>query len=248
MTAEVDVPAVGRVKKQWVIASGALVAGIVGVAWWRRRQTAAAAAAVPVVDPTTGTNSRNPTYSNPNPVVSPDSTAQLPPANDQEWTQRVMAALNWFEPGFLGDVLGKYLGRQPLTVEEAAVVRVAWAVSGKPPSNTQIVLATTGSTPGTTPPPDTSVKPPSPPTGMRAVVWGTNYIYFDWAPTPGATSYVVIEPNGSERKTAGPSAMFGGAMGGDLKGSYTLKVAAVNSAGQSAFSTYGPVALTGGTH
>jgi hypothetical protein len=150
VSATIDVPEVGPVDKTWVLAGGGIVAGIVGVAWWRHRQ--ANQTGPLVADPTTGTDSTNPTYTNPNPVVSPDSTAQLPPTTDPEWSARVMAALNWLEPGYLGDILGKYLARQPLSLEEAAVVRAAWAVVGKPPSGMPIVLSTTGSTPGTPPP------------------------------------------------------------------------------------------------
>lgn len=160
MTTTIDVPEVGPVDKTWVLAGGGIIAGIVGVAWYRHRQ--ANQAAPLVADPTTGTNSTNPTYTNPNPVMSPDSTALLPPTTDPEWSSRVMAALNWLEPGYLGDILGKYLARQPLSLEEAAVVRAAWAVVGKPPSNLPIVLSTAGSTPGTPAPTPAPTPDPGP--------------------------------------------------------------------------------------
>jgi hypothetical protein len=195
---DVDVPAVGRVDQKWVIVGGTAVAVIVGVAWWRHRQ--AAASAVPVVDPATGTDSTDPTYHNPNPVTSgAGSDAQLPPANDQEWTARVMASLSWFEPGYLGNILGKYLGRQPLSLEEAAVVRVAWATDGKPPSNTPIVLSTDTSTPGggttTPPPPEGKLSAPTGlygGSGMFNRVNGklvNNYIDWGWQPVDGADHY-----------------------------------------------------------
>lgn len=191
---DVDVPAVGRVDQRWVVAGIAVVAGIVGVAWWRRRSAAAAA---PTVDPTTGTDSTDPTYHNPNPVVTgSDSTAQLPPANDQEWSQRVVAALNWLEPGYLGGVLGKYLARQELSLDEAAIVRMAWAFEGKPPSGVPIILATSGgSTPGTPPPPVGKLAAPTGlygGSGMFNRLNGqlvNNYIDWGWQPVDGADHY-----------------------------------------------------------
>ena len=54
------------------------------------------------------------------------------------------------DPSFVSGVLGKYLSSQPLTSDEANVVRMAWAFSGKPPQgpNTFTLATSGGSTPG----------------------------------------------------------------------------------------------------
>jgi hypothetical protein len=239
---DVDVPAVGRVDRQWVVAGVAVTAGIVGVAWWRHRQAATSAA--PTVDPTTGTDSTNPTYTNPNPVVSSDTGGQLPPANNQEWSQRALDKLSWFESGYLGDILGKYLGRQPLSLEEAAVVRTVWAIIGHPPQDVPIILATSGgSTPGTPPPPSGGgTSKPGAVTGLHASSGAfntppggglsNNYIDASWNAVTGATSYDVLEesPYGRTPHTAtGTGIRITGLAAPDT--THRITVTARNSAG-----------------
>lgn len=168
---EIDVPLVGRVERKWVIAGGLTAVGI--AAWWylsgRSRKAAADAAAI---DPLTGLpysaeqGTGTGGYVNPNPVQSViDGTGGRITTN-AEWAAAVTEALGnlGIDPNYLAGVLGKYLGRQPLTLTEAATVRTAWAYKGKPPEGPDSFTLETGggSTPGggggTTPPP-----PPPPP-------------------------------------------------------------------------------------
>lgn len=149
MADTVDVPQVGPVKRQWLYVGGALVVGIVGYAWWRRSQAAGL-----VVDPATGSLGGGP-YANPNPDASGSDLVDTPggpPTTNEEWTQRVVEDLGAIgtDPGFVAATLGKYLGRQQLTTDEATLVRTAWAYRGRPPVNPpEIIPATSGSTPGT---------------------------------------------------------------------------------------------------
>lgn len=155
--ADVELPGIGRVNRQWVVAGGAVVITIVGVAWWRSRSSGQVEV---VPDSTTGSDTGSNEYSNPNPVYSDSGTsALLAPTTDAEWAQRVTDKLTWFEPGYLSAILGKYLARQTLTTAEAEVVRTAWAYLGHPPGNQQILPVTTASTPGTTTPDPAPVTP-----------------------------------------------------------------------------------------
>lgn len=195
MAESVDLPAIGNVKKEYIYGGVALVAGIVGFAWWKRRTAPATPAYA--ADPTNGTDSVNPNYRNPNPTYtsSPD-TAKLPPTTDQEWSQRVLASLNWLEPGYLGGILGKYLGSQGLTLEEQAVVRAAWAIEGRPPSNKPIIADTGSGTPGGTP---GTVNPPlTAPGNVNVTISGTRATA-SWPSVPGAEWYVIFyrTPHGS---------------------------------------------------
>jgi hypothetical protein len=126
--AEVKVPGVGAVDQKWVYGGAALVMGIVVYAWFKRSQ-ASAVAEVPVQAPVDE-------FDNPNPVRSVvDLTNPEEIRTNTQWTAKVTAELGnlGFDSTYLATILGKYLGRQALTLEEQAVIRVAWAYAGKPP-------------------------------------------------------------------------------------------------------------------
>lgn len=157
MSAEVELPAVGKVQRKWVIAGGA-VAVVIAAWWWMRRGDQAEAAAVAqeaqyANDAITGTIGAS-GYSNPNPgAVGYDSvdtgTNEIDTA--PEWSNQVTGILSelGYEPGFVASTLGKYLSSQPLTAEEANLVQTAWAYAGKPPGGpSTFTLAGGGSTPG----------------------------------------------------------------------------------------------------
>lgn len=147
MAEQVELPAVGKVKREYVFAGVAVVAAIVGYAYYRRRSNATAS--VPVADPTTGSTTGGNTYSNPDPqYTDTGNSADKPPTTNEAWASRVMDKMSWLEPAYLSDVLGKYLGRQSLSVTEAAIVRSAWAIVGHPPQDVPLILSTGGGTPG----------------------------------------------------------------------------------------------------
>lgn len=229
MASDVDVPAVGRVDKKWVYAGVATVAGIVGFAWWKRRS--ATPSYVPP-DPTTGTDSADPVYRNPAPQFTGGGDAgTLPPTTDPEWSQRVLETLNWLEPAYLGDILGKYVGGQGLTWEEAAVIRGAWAVVGRPPSNKPIIMRTDGgSTPGV---PNTSMAP-SAPSNLHITEVTASSVSLAWDPVPGAMDYTVVEHSdfggSNPQYRATPETTWSGLMSGV---EHVFYVRTRNSAGES---------------
>jgi len=158
----VDIPGVGPVERRYVIGGVAVAAGIAAFVWLRRRNASAADQTQGLIDPLTGlpysSENQAPTgYVNPNPVQSTvDSTTGTIKTN-AEWTTDVIGKLGniGMDASFVGTVLGKYLASQPLTLEEAAVVRTAWAFSGKPPQGPDnFTLSGGSSTPGVPPPHD----------------------------------------------------------------------------------------------
>lgn len=158
----VHVPGVGDVERKYVW-YGLGAAGIIAAwYWWRQRMASASSTATDpnAIDPLTGLpysaeQSGDTGFVNPNPVTSIDTRTGNGITDNQAWVADVIDKLGNIgqDPSFVGAVLGKYLASQPLTLEEAAVVRMAWAFSGKPPNGpNSFTLATTSSTPGGTTP------------------------------------------------------------------------------------------------
>jgi len=170
----IDVPGVGPVERKWVYIVGAGAAGIVAYAYWKRRQSSAA----PTLDTTTGSLGADSSFANPNPGASGsdsvDVTSGTAVTTNEQWAAKVAEGLDLlYDSQFVALVLGKYLGRQPLTAEEADLIRTAWALYGHPPApDVALVLTGTGPAPGGTPPPSSpppsSPPPSSPPAGA---VW-----------------------------------------------------------------------------
>lgn len=197
----VDIPQIGRVKKEYVWAGGAIVVGIVAYAWWRHR--ASAATGGPVVDTTGG--STGATGGSPPPIIPAATSTSTLPTTNQQWTQDVldhMGVIGGSEQAHVLSVIGKYLNKIALTAEEADLIRQAWALSGKPPQGPDnFILATGGSTTGT-PPPATHLPAP---TGLHGTPGKfavnrdgtmdptTTYIDVSWDPVPGATGYHFLE-------------------------------------------------------
>lgn len=152
----VTLPAIGTVERKYVLAGGAVVAGIVAYAYWKHRSASSAANAASAIDPATGLpysaeNQATTGYVNPNPNADGSSTVSGTGAitTDAQWTADVETKLTGlYDATFLVNTLGKYLAGQALTSDEALLIRAAWAVSGHPPGNQQIILTTTNPNPG----------------------------------------------------------------------------------------------------
>src|SRR5262245_8152864 len=157
MADTMDVPAVGNVDKRWLIAGGALTAGIVGYAWWRNGRTA----------PAPGEGELSPddlayapdAYSGA--VIPGGSTVvgtvepQGDPKTNAEWSQRLVDALEnvGFERNYAALTIGKYLSGQQLTTAEALMMQTAIAILGNPPAGALPILKFNNSPNGNTPNP-----------------------------------------------------------------------------------------------
>ena len=187
MAESAELPGLGQVDKKWVYAGLAVVAGIVGYAWIKNRQSSSAAA-VPVVDTTTGTVGGAGGFVNPAPVFTAPSTstAPSPPTTNTDWVNRVTNDLSnqGYDPQFVGTTLGLYLSHQPLTSDQASLVRTAWAYEGYPPENPGLAIVTGGSTTG-------GAGTPAPPSGFSARATSKSTVDVWWTPESGVTNYTV---------------------------------------------------------
>jgi hypothetical protein len=135
-SAEVDVPGIGNVKKEYVVGGVALVAGIGGYAWWKARQ---------------GSSGNAPVVLNPNDVVPASDYQPSPTGNatqnvDQtsgalttnaKWTTYVVEKLATygFDPTVASASLGKWISRSsgPYSATDVEVIQRAIGLGGYPP-------------------------------------------------------------------------------------------------------------------
>lgn len=188
--ATVQVPAVGRVKKQYVIAGAALVAGIVGYAYWRAAQAPADLPAYTeedvISDGVTDTAGGVAGGSANSGGTSVDNSTT--PDTDAEWVQLSRDALaGVFDDAALSIALGRYIGRESLTAAQADMVRAAIGSIGYPPGGKYPIDTTTGSTPSALTEPK-NLRQWSSPQGTA----GPDFIALEWDAVPGATGYRVF--------------------------------------------------------
>lgn len=228
--ASIDVPVIGRTKRVYVYGAAAVVAVIVGYAYYRRATVGGSATdeADYYADLRTGSDTGSDAYANPAPGGTGGSDAYdaLPknPTTDQEWTAAVVNTLSSYEPQYLYGVLGKYLSRQKIDAEEAAVVRSAWAAVGRPPGGQEILIAADTSSPGTS-------KAPGTPTGLRTDSLTGTSARIGWSPVAGAKAYHVYWGGGNVTTATGPSFTTGTLKPGTA---YSFTVDAYNDFGTSA--------------
>jgi hypothetical protein len=131
MAETVNVPAVGKTNKTYVYAGGALLIGIVGYAWWKRRT----ATAVEPINPDALPEDRVPFTDAQVSSGESDSFTAGHPTTVSDWVQAATNRLLELgkDPLLVASALGKYITRQPLTLDEEDVVRSAIGQFGTPP-------------------------------------------------------------------------------------------------------------------
>jgi hypothetical protein len=190
-------PGIGKVKPIYLVGGLGLVIGIVGYAWWKNGQASAGdttgATDATAADP--GASDYIPPYSAFNTSGGTD-LSQLPPLDNPAWSQRVQDLLSTigFDPNFIANTIGKYLGRQQLTTAESDLVRTAISMVGLPPVGQFALIPTSTPTPTPTPVPVT----PKPTTGLPAQVTGLHIhsrtsksINLSWNRASGALGYAL---------------------------------------------------------
>jgi hypothetical protein len=194
----VDVPAVGRVKKRYVVIPAGLAAVYVAFRWYQARQEGDEPA--PGADglysssdlseyglSTTGGSTT--VTGNTGSTVT-DATNPNVINDNAQWTERAVEKLT--NQGFDGQAiylaLGEFLARRSLDKTEAAIARAALAAAGQPPVNgpySVIEAATTA---------PAELKPP---TGLKVTATTANSVTLAWDPVVGAGYYRVYRSGSS---------------------------------------------------
>jgi hypothetical protein len=228
---QVNVPAVGRVKKTWVYVGLAAAGSIAAYSYWRRSQDTTAPAPgegdISAADLTSPDAFVNPGGS----TVIPDSSEQ-PPFTNADWFQRVLDLLEaaGVDRTLASQTLGKYLAGNPLNTAEKLIIQQAKGLLGPPPAGDLPII----SAPETPPPSGTGTPPsPVPPSGAPAKVTGLHVharnanksVSISWNRASGAAQYAVYRNGGRINIVSVP----GATVGPPAAGSYTVK--AINSKG-----------------
>lgn len=189
---EVSLPGGTKVKKEWLIAGGALGVGIVGYAWWKKRSGASSGPTVLTVDPNDafGATDRVNVGSSDNGQNEGGSEVI---DTDAEWTQAGVEYMvkNGWEPAVVQIALGRYLDGQKLSAgppNQGDIVRAVRGAIGTPPSGDkpiQMELPGTPSGPGT---PSTTLAKVA---NLRVTGTTKNSVSLAWDPVSGAESYYV---------------------------------------------------------
>lgn len=209
----VKLPGIGDVETKYVWSGAAVVGVIVAYAYYKRSHAAATASTAATttpdpnsIDPATGItygeeaaaaaagSSGSAGYNNPNPAASGYNSVSgvSTISTNLDWSNAVTTALETlgYDSGFIGSTLGKYLAGQPLTADEAALIRTAWAYVGKPPSgSTGINLGGTTTPPAGTTTPPAAVKRLATTYLTRGPAAKTGGVLLSWTPVSGAKEY-----------------------------------------------------------
>lgn len=225
----VDVPAVGRVKKRYVVIPAALAAAYIGFRWYQARSGADEPA--PGADgyytsddlseyglsttggsTTVGGNTGNTVTDGTKPDAIDDNA---------EWTQAAVERLGnaGYDAAVVYGALGEFLARRALDKTEATIARAAIAAAGQPPVGgpySVIEEAATGT--GTLPAP----------TGLKVTATSPNSITLSWNKVDGAAYYDIL------RSDTGANAVRSNDTNGTILGlqpntEYTFQVRAVGS-------------------
>lgn len=241
MSEDIDVPKVGPVKKTYLYVAGAGIAGYVIWRYWQASQAAAAAAAAPAPE-SAGTigadiGSGAGGYYDPNgDGIGGSSTVGNVLSTDQDWYAAGLLALEdaGYDTGAAAVALGKYLRSEPLTAAEQAMVTVALAAAGNPPTGARAIVTDSSPSPsGLTAP--QNLRSAGAPT--------TAAIPMQWDPVAGASGYLVYRGYTQIATVSGTSYTAGG-LSPDT--SYTHTVRATNTGGTLGPASAGYTARTAG--
>lgn len=222
--ATVDVPAVGRVKKQYVIGGAALVAGIVGYAYWRAAQAPVDYPAYSeedvATDGITDTAGGSAGGSANSGGSSTDSSTS--PDTDSEWVQMATEALaGSFELSAVQTALGRYITHQTVTAAQEDIIRSAIGAMGYPPGGQYSIITGTGSTPSAL----------TEPKGLKVGAKTATTVVLSWTAVAGASGYRVYRTGVPVNvgQSVAPTITVGGLTPGKQ---YTFHVRAQDSSGK----------------
>lgn len=222
--ATVQVPAIGRVKRQYVVAGAALVAGIAVYAYWQRAQ---APVDYPAYDDTdvmtdgvTDTAGGVAGGSANSGGAATDSSTS--PDSDAEWARQAREVLaGAFDDAALATALGKYITRQGLSAVEQNMVRAAIGSLGYPPGGAYEIKSDTSGSPSTF----------QEPTGLRAVKVASTQVDLSWNKVPGASGYRIYRADLGDEPIGDSADTLFYARGLQPNRAYTFLVAARTGTG-----------------
>lgn len=230
---QVDVPAVGKVKKTYILIPAGLAAAYVA---WRWYQASQAGAEAPAGSDGLYTSSDLSEYGlsttggattvtgNTGSTVTDATNPSAVNTNDQ-WNERAVERLSdsGYDPQTVRAALGEFLARRSLDSAEASIARAALAAAGQPPEGrpwSVIEAATTGGTATL-----------AAPTGVKVTSTASTTVTLSWSAVTGAREYYVWRNDlGADAiRSAGTSITLHGLT--PNKG-YRVQVAAVGTTGK----------------
>lgn len=240
-----DLPAVGRVRKAYILVPATVAGAYVAWRWYQSRQAAAE------TDPTASglytsadmseyglsTTGGGTTVTGNTGSVVTDGTRPSAIDDNAEWTQAAVERLTnqGYDGATVTSALGEFLARRALDKSEATVVRAALAIAGQPPvGGPYSVIEEAGTDTGTL----------AAPSNLAVTRTGTDYVSLSWSAVPGASGYAVYRSD-----TAGMAVRAGDGSvtvyGLRPNTRYAFQVAAVGSTGKEGPKS-APLAVTTG--
>lgn len=190
MDGTVDVPAVGRVKKRYVLIPAGVAAAFVAWRWYQARQETPAPAGSDGLYTSADTSeyglsttggATNVTGNTG--AITTDATGDAIDTN-VEWSNEVLTKLGnqGYDGPTVSAALGEFLARRALDKNEASIARTAMAVAGQPPEGRPwSVIEEAGTGTGTLPAP----------ANVHVTATGPEYVNLAWSTVDGAGWYVV---------------------------------------------------------
>lgn len=219
-----EVPAVGRVKKQYVVAGVAVVAGIVGYAYWRAAQAPTDFPAYTdedvMTDGITDTAGGSAGGSANSGGSSTDNSTT--PDTDSEWVQFATEALaGSFDLSAVQTALGRYITHQTVTSAQEDIIRAAIGAMGYPPGGQYPIKTGGGATPSAL----------IEPKGLKIGAKTATSVALSWGAVPSAAGYRVYRSD--VPVNVGQSVDTNITIGGLTPGrTYTFHVRAQDSTGK----------------
>jgi hypothetical protein len=202
-----EVPAVGKVKKAYILIPAGIAAAYVAYRWYsrsREEEPAPGSDGLYTSDDLSeyglSTTGGSTTVTGNTGSVETDGTRSDAIDDNREWANDAVDRLT--NQGYSGQAvqaaLGEFLARRALDRNEATIVRAALAVSGQPPEGRPwSVIEEAGTGTGTLPAP----------TNLRKTATTSTTVSMQWDPVPGALYYKIFrsdfgnEPTGTSVDT-----------------------------------------------
>lgn len=191
MSETINVPKVGPVKKSYVLGAGGVVGAYVVYRYWSAANTGSSPPAAADYEPDTSSITQAggaPLASDRTGNTTDTSGTDGQITTNDQWTDRAvekLTTIGGWESRTVLTALGKFLARQPLTDQEALIVRAATAAAGQPPvGGPYPVVLVSG---GHTEPAKASVPPR--PSGLFVNTVHDDNVILQWPAVAGATGY-----------------------------------------------------------